>query len=233
MRKFTPAQGCLARACALVALLGPSQVRAQAAFGPALNEPTPALAQFATAYSSVRDYTTSATVFERLNDGSRVESRTYAFKVLVPSAASATIVAGPGAGVVTAWHGGGTVTTHEAGPLAAIKLTVAIDDPRVQTLRGDTVDTGTFTYDLQYMLATPGTLGESAGPTIAGTATRAVTLQVKDPAVAAVTKAVLDVSTASHLPLRRQLYVGATIVKTETFADTKTNVGLALADLDG
>lgn len=233
MRNITGARGCLARAGALVALLGPSHVCAQAAFGPAVNEPTPALAQFATAVASLRDYTTTAVVFEQLNDGSQVESRTYAFKVLVPSALSATIVSGPGAGAATAWRGGGTVTTHQAGRLAAIKLTVAIDDPRVQTLRGDTVDTGTFTYDLQYMLATPGTLAESAGPTIAGSATRAVTLRVKDPAVAAVTKAVLDVSTASHLPVRRQLFVGSTIVKTETFAATKTNVGLALADLDG
>ncbi|MBD5654001.1 MAG: hypothetical protein IAI50_02330 [Candidatus Eremiobacteraeota bacterium] len=210
-----------------------SAVDAQVAFGPVLNKPTAALAAFDRAFRAVRDYTTTDVVFEQLNDFSRVELRTYAYKVLAPHAALAAIVAGPGQGAVATWNGGDTVRAHPGGALAPIKLALAIDDPRVQSLRGDTIDTGTFTYDLQYMLATPGELADSPGPTIAGVSTTAVTLKVKDPAVAAVTKVELDLSATSHLPVRRQLYVGSTVMKTETFTDTKLNVGLNPHDFDG
>jgi len=205
---------------------------AQAAFGPPVNKPTPALAEFERTYRGVRDYTTFDVVFEQLNDGSRVQTRTYTYKVLAPNSAFAAIVSGPGTGTVAAWRGGDVVKAHQGGQLSPIKLTIPIDDPRVQTLRGDTLDTGTFAYELQYMLATPGTLAEKAGPTIGGVATTAVTLKIKDPAVAAVTAVVLAISTASHLPVRRQLYVGSTVVKTETFDNTKVNVGLRQQDFD-
>ena len=218
---------------ALVALLSaPHAAGAQAAFGQLLNKPTPALAEFERTYHGLRDYAATVAVFERSNDGTQVEVRSYAYKVLKPTALVATILSGSGAGAFAAWRGGDTVKVHDAGSLSQIKLTIPIDDPRVRTLRGDTVDTGTFAYDLQYMLATPGTLAELPGPTISGVATTAVTLAVKDPAVAAVTKAELDLSTATHLPARRKLYVGSTVVKTETFTNIKTNLGLGTHDLE-
>jgi hypothetical protein len=219
-------------AALLASAVAAPPANAQAAFGPLVNKPTPALAEFERVSHGVLDYTTTAVVFEQLNDASRVETRTYAYKVLGPHAAFAAIVSGPGHGAAAAWTGDGMVKQHVGGPLAPIKLTVAIDDPRVQTLRGDTIDTGTFRYDLLYMLATPGTLAEAAGPTYGSVATTSVTLKVKDPGAEAVTKVVLDISKSSHLPMRRTLYVGSTIVKTETFVDTKINVGLKPEDID-
>lgn len=219
-------------AAALTIALGAAPAGAQATFGLARNVSTAALGEFGHALQGVRDYTTTVTVFERLNDGSRVETRTYAFRSAGAQNVSAAVVDGPGKGSSAVWAGGDSVRTHQGGSLSQIRLTVPIDDPRVQSLRGDTIDTGTFSYDLQYMLGTPGTLAEAAGPKIDGAATRAVTLTVKDPPVAAVTKVVLYLSTATHLPVRRSQYVGATVVKTETFRDTRINAGLRPRDLD-
>jgi outer membrane lipoprotein-sorting protein len=99
-------------------------------------------------------------------------------------------------------------------------------------LRGDTIDQGTLTFVLQSLLSMPGTLGEAAGPTISGSATTAVTLDLAKPTAKGETKIVVDLSEATHLPVRRQLYAGSTLVVTETYTDLKTNVGLKIDDID-
>ena len=46
------------------------------------------------------------------------------------------------------------------------------------------------------------------------------------------TKVVLDISNATHLPAQREQFAGSTLVKTETFSDIKTNLGLKTEDFD-
>jgi len=83
-------------------------------------------------------------------------------------------------------------------------------------------------------METAGSLAEAAGPAIDGQATTAVTLAVSDPkANANVSKDVLFLSNASHLPLGRDQYIGATLVKTEKFKEIKTNLGLKDSDFQG
>jgi hypothetical protein len=215
----------------LAGTFGVAAANAQATFGPDLNAPTRALGAFARRLHEIRDYTTTDVTFEQLNDGSKVERRTYDYRTMNERGVDVTIVDGPGTGTVAAWRGSDTVKVHLGGSLPQIQLTLPIDDPRVQSLRGDTLDMGTFSYALRYMLTTPGTLTEAPGPTINGVPTTAVTLRVKGPAVAAVTKVVLDLSNATHLPVRRSEFVGSTIVKTETFSNTKSASGLGSADV--
>jgi|GEM_PF-1497993 len=231
MERVTGPLGGALAALLLAGACGVAPAGAQATFGPDVNAPTRALAAFARRLHDIRDYTTTVVTFEQLNDGSRVERRTYEYRTMNERGADVTIVEGPGKGTVAEWRGSDTVKVHLGGSLPQIQLTLPIDDPRVQSLRGDTLDMGTFSYDLRYMRSTPGTLAEAPGPAIDGVATTAVTLRVKDPAVAAVTKVVLYLSNATHLPVRRSQYVGSTIVKTETFSNTKSDTGLGNSDV--
>jgi outer membrane lipoprotein-sorting protein len=205
---------------------------AQAVLGPPVNTPGPALAAFDKAYADVKDYTLTDTVSEQTNDGSKKQDRVYLYKYLKPHDAVATVVSGPGSGGGAAWRGGDKVKGHMGGLLSGIKLITPIDDARAVSLRGDTIDQGTLTFVLQSLLAMPGTLGEAPGPTIGGAATTAVTLDLTTPTRKGETKIVVYLSDATHLPVRRQLYAGSTLVVTETYTDLKTNVGLKLDDID-
>ncbi len=220
-----------AACCALLA--GPGlPASAQVTFGPAVNKPGPALAAFDKAYGDVKDYTMTDTVTEQTNDGAKKESRTYSYKYLKPHYAVANIVSGPGAGGGAAWRGGDKVKGHQGGLLSGIKLVIPIADQRATSLRGDTIDQGTLTFVLQSLLSTPGTLAETAGPAVAGSPTTAIALDMAKPTDKGETKVVVYVSNASHLPVKREVYAGQTLVVTEQYSDLKTNVGLKVDDID-
>jgi outer membrane lipoprotein-sorting protein len=216
----------------LVAAATALPASAQAVLGPAVNTPGPALAAFDKAYAGVNDYTLTDTVSEQTNDGSKKQDRVYLYKYLKPHDAVANVVAGPGAGGGAAWRGGDKVKGHMGGLLSGIKLITPIDDARAVSLRGDTIDQGTLTFVLDSLLAMPGTLSEATGPAIAGAPTTAVTLDLAKPTPKGETKIVVYLDDATHLPARRQLYAGSTLVVTETYTDLKTNVGLKIDDID-
>ncbi len=201
---------------------------AQATFGAAVNKPTAALTQFQQSFAGVTDYTDNILTKEQTNDGKKSEARTYSYKFKKPDFAVIAIEDGPGKGGGAAWRGGDKVKGHQGGLFSHIHLIVPIGDPRATSLRGDTLDTASFDYDLKYMLSTPGTLGEAPGPG----GTTAVTLQQATPASNGVSKVVLDISNTTHLPTQREQFAGGTLVKTETFSDVKTNLGLKTEDFD-
>lgn len=226
---------CAARLGASLVLVTAATVLpafAQTVLGPAVNAPGPALAAAEKAYADVDDYTLTDTVSEQTNDGSKKQERVYAYKYLKPHGAVANVVSGPGSGGGAAWRGGDKVKGHMGGLLSGIKLVTPIDDARAVSLRGDTIDQGTLTFVLQSLFSLPGTLSEAAGPTIAGSATTAVTLDLAKPTAKGETKIVVDLADTTHLPVRRQLYAGSTLVVTETYTDLKTNVGLKIDDID-
>ena len=210
----------------LAASLPGAPASAQATFGAAVNKPTAALAQFGQSFASVNDYTATIVTKEQTNDGQKSEARTYSYRYKKPKYASIAVEDGPGKGGGASWSGGDTVSGHQGGLFSHIHRTVAIGDPRATSLRGDTLDMASFDYDLKYMLSTPGTLSEAAGPS----GTTLVTLARTTPASNGVSKIVLDLSNATHLPVERQQFAGATLVKTETFSDVKLNAGLKPED---
>jgi outer membrane lipoprotein-sorting protein len=195
------------------------------------NRTTPAFADFAKAFADVNDYQAHVIVHETSDDGKDVADWAYDYRWMRPNLARIEVTEGRGKGGVAVWHGGDKVQGHQGGFLSAIKLNLDIHDKRATSLRGDTIETASFAYDLKHYETVDGTLAEGPGPTLDGHATTAVTLAVSDPKNNAnVTKDVLDISNATHLPLRRQQFVGAQLVKSETFRDFKANNGFTTGD---
>ena len=184
-------------ALALIAF-APGVASAQIAFGAAVNMPTPALAAFAKTWNAIDDYSATASVDEQTNDGKSSTKRKYSFKFRKPDFASADVVDGPGRGSGAVWRGGNQIRGHMGGLFSHLTRVIAIDDARAVSVRGDTIDMASFDYDLHDMLSTSGKLSEAGGP--AGTTD--VTLALARPTPGGVTKIVLELSNATHLPGR-------------------------------
>jgi outer membrane lipoprotein-sorting protein len=214
-----------ALALALLATALPGPARAD-------NKSVPAFDAFVKAFADVKDYKEEIIVHETSDDGKSVQDRTYDYRWRRnPLAAYIGITAGPGRGGGAAWHGGDKVSGHQGGFLSGIHLTIDIHDGRATSLRGDTVEVASFDYEIKHLLTTPGTMSERTGPAIDGQATTEVSLAVSDPSKNGnVTKDVVFLSNARHLPVRREQYVGAAVVKLENFKDVQTNTGLGDGD---
>jgi outer membrane lipoprotein-sorting protein len=217
-----------AAALAVVALTGWSV----AAFAVSENKPTPALEAFATAWAAVHDYSENIITHETTNDGKETQDRTYSYEFVKPTSALIQITDGPGKGGGAAWHGGDQVKGHQGGLFSGVKLIISKSDPRATSLRGDQIDVASFGFDLDHFLNTPGTLSEAPGPTVQGQATTAVTLAASPAEPNGVTKEVLDISATTHLPVKREQFAGAALVKSEEFKDLKLNPGLTVKDIN-
>jgi outer membrane lipoprotein-sorting protein len=215
-----PARFRLAAAAALLAgsLLFPAAaVRAESADA--------LVAQFAQAVGSFDDYTVSISTHEL--SGDNVQDRGYKYAFKKPALAKIETVSGPGRGSAAVWHGGDTVRGHQGGFFSGIKLNIGIHDGRAVSLRGDTIDSASFPAQLEHFRTTKGELSEAAGPAIGGVATESLTLKVADPAANGnVSRDVLFLSSANHLPLRRERFEGERLVKQEEFTNLKLNAGL-------
>jgi len=198
--------------------------------GPALadNKTVPAFDAFVRVFADVKDYKEQLVTHETSDDGASVQDRTSDYRWRRnPFAAYITVLAGPGKGGVAVWHGGDTVSGHKGGILSLIHLTLNLHDGQATSMRGDTIESAGFDYAIKHYLATAGTMSESAGPAIDGQATTAVTLVVGDPSKNTnISKDVIYLSNAKHLPVRREEYVGAKLVKAESYNNVQTNVGL-------
>jgi len=198
------------------------------------NKPTPALEEFGKAYAAIKDYQFVIVAHETTDDGKHVEDRVYLFRYRKPTDAQIMVQQGRDRGGAATWHGGDTVSGHHGGLLSGIHLTKSIHDRDTTSLRGDVLTSDAYDTELKHFADTPGTLAEGAGPSIDGQATTAVTLVVGDPkSNANVSKDVLYLSNANHLPLGRDQYVGSLLVKTEKFKEIKTNLGLKDSDFQG
>jgi outer membrane lipoprotein-sorting protein len=198
---------------------------------PAVASDTPALAAFAKAIDSLQDYTVIIETHEV--QGQRVEDRVQQFWFKKPMLAKVVVTSGPGRGGAAVWHGGSTLRGHQGGFLSFVKMTIDIHDPRAESLRGDTIATAYFGDKLTHFETTNGQLSEAPGPVIDGAQTDAVTLDVADPSANHdVTREVLYLSRATHLPVKADRFEGKALVKSETFSDLQLNVGLTDADFE-
>jgi outer membrane lipoprotein-sorting protein len=183
-----------------------------------------AAAAFLDAWSKVSNYTDTIVSHETTNDGSKKEDRTYHFAYLKPHYARIDIVDGPGKGGGAVWAGGDTVRGHQGGFLSGIKLQVSIHDGRATSLRGDTVDYASFESAAQQVKSAKDPTEGTA--TVDGQSTDSVTINYPAGAADGVTKRVIYLSKANHLPVRRSSYAGDALVKQETFSEIKLNPGL-------
>ncbi|MGH7659840.1 MAG: LolA family protein [Vulcanimicrobiaceae bacterium] len=187
------------------------------------------LSDFADTWKAVSDYSCSIVVHETL--GNQTQDRRYDFWFKKPALAKIEIVSGPGKGSGSVWHGGDTVVGHQGGMMHFMHLTVSIHDSRAVDLRGDTMDTASFGSILTVYQSGKGAISEAAGDTIDGAPTDTIAMKIADPASNdGVTRDVLYLSRATHLPVRRVRYAGDAIVKQEDFVNVKINPGLKASD---
>ena len=183
------------------------------------------ISAFGSAVDALQDYT--VTIADHEISGGRTQDRVVRYWYKRPNAAKIEVVSGAGRGGVAVWRGGDTLRGHQGGFLSMIKLTVGLHDPRATSLRGDTIDSASFAYELEHFKTTKGELAEAPGPRIEGVSTDTLTLNVADPSGnGGVSKDVLYISRDTHLPVKRERYQGETLVKSELFGNLKTNINL-------
>jgi hypothetical protein len=189
----------------------------------------PALSAFGAAVDTLQDYTVTIAVHE--TDGKRAQDRAVRYWYKKPTTAKIEVISGTGRGSVAVWRGGGSVRGHQGGFLSAIKLTVGIHDARAVSLRGDTSDSAYFGNVLERFKTTKGELSEAPGPEIAGVSTEAITLKVADPSRnQRISKDVVYLSRATHLPVKRERFEGDVLVKSQFFSNLKLNLNLTDQD---
>jgi outer membrane lipoprotein-sorting protein len=188
-----------------------------------------ALTAATAAFGKIDDYRMTIAVHETA--GERVEDRTYSVLFKKPSLERIDIVAGPGKGGGIVWLGGDKVKGHKGGFFSGIHLTLDLHNSQVSTLRGDAVNTATIPAMIDDFTTIKGAVSQAPGPQIDGVDSNAVTLDVADPgADNGVTREVLYLSAATGLPVRRERFTGAVLVKSENVSNMKTNVGLTAND---
>ena len=186
----------------------------------AVNKSTPAFDAFRKAWDGITNYTEAITAHETTNDGKSSQDRTYDYTFVKPNAVLIAITSGPGRGGGAAWHGGPTVRGHQGGFFSRIKLTLSKSDPRATSLRGDQIDVASFGYELDRFASVPGSLVESkddSGDIV-------ITFVPTAADATGITKEMLTLSPANHLPIKHEAFVGTTRVKVETFSNIKLNV---------
>ncbi len=186
----------------------------------AVNKSTPAFDAFRKAWDGITNYAETITAHETTNDGKSTQDRTYDYTFVKPNAVMIAITGGPGKGGGAVWHGGSTVKGHQGGFLSGIKLTIAKNDRRAVSLRGDQIDVASFGYELDRFASVPGTISESKDS--AGDVVLTFVPTAADET--GITKEMLTLSPANNLPVKHEAFVGTTRVKIETFSKIRLNV---------
>lgn len=183
---------------------------------------SPALDDFALAWSRIGAYSATLTMHE--TKGTDVQDRTYAYTFTKPDTATIAITSGPGRGGKVNWSGGDKVAGSPPGLFSAIKVHMSLHDPRVTSLRGDTVAMASFGWLLDHMRHTRGRTTQAAGPAVDGSATSEVSLTVEAPAANDdVTRDVVLFSQDTKLPVAFRRYIGTSLVKNIRYSKVVTS----------
>jgi outer membrane lipoprotein-sorting protein len=192
-----------------------------AAVQPAPATAPPLLEAFARAWNDVTAYSATVTVFSA--KGADAQNIVFDYTFRKPSSFIVHVVAGPNAGVTLTWNGGPTVQASRGrGLFSLLKRTIPLHDPLVTTVRAESIDQLSYGAILAHAEQTPGMLAQSPGESIAGTPTQALSLVPSDPAAdAGLSREVIEISTATALPIRIEGYEGHTLVRKIDFSDVQ------------
>jgi len=180
----------------------------------------PAWTSFARTWSGIAGYSATVTVFEQ--KGERSQNIVFDYSYHKPSSATVRIVQGSNAGVTLVWNGGSTMQAHRSsGLLSGFKKTLSVDDPNATTIRGSSIDQLSFDAILAHALQTPGAVAQIPGAEIGGVTTDEVRLVPAAAEADGLTLEIVDVSEATHLPIRILGYEGSTLVRSIVFSDVK------------
>jgi outer membrane lipoprotein-sorting protein len=174
---------------------------------------------FALAWVGISGYSATVTVSEQ--QGAQTQQEAFDYTFLKPSSATMHVVSGPNTGVTVVWGGGTTVVAHRGSGLTAMfKKTFPLHDPHVTTIRGSSLDQLSFGAILIHGADTAGVVSEGDGPTIDAVPTDQVTLVPTNAMIdTGLTLEVVDLSKATHLPVRLSGYEGTTLVRTIDFSN--------------
>lgn len=168
---------------------------------------------FARAWSGVSGYGATVRIFVQKDTQTQNVAFNYTFDK--PSNVKVHVIAGPNVGVTLDWNGGPTVVARRGSGLSALfTKTLSLHDPAVTTLNGSSIDQLSFGAILAHVQQQPGTVSEAPAQPIDGVAVNAITLipstSTED---AGLTREVLELSAATHLPMRLLGYEGSTLVR--------------------
>ena len=189
---------------------------------------TPALTAFDRAFETIADYQMTVTSHEV--SGSRVQDRGYHYAFLKPHYEKIDIVAGDGRGGGAVWAGGDTVKGHK-GFLSFIHLTRSLHSADATSLLGLTMVDGLMQNVVDRFETSSGKLEQHAGPAFEDRATDEVVLQGANPATNfGIDKFVVDLSRATHFPVRLQGFASGSMVLDQHYSGIKVNTGLTKGD---
>jgi hypothetical protein len=187
------------------------------------------VADFQTAWAAIDNYTDTITTHEI--QGADSQDRVYHYAYKKPHFARIDIISGPGRGGGAVWTGGDHVRGHQGGFLSGIKPNISITDGRATSLRGDTIDKGSF-QNVADELTTGKVEAATPQATVDGVACSLVTVDFAPALPGGVTKVVVAFAQSTHVPVRRTSFAGDTQVKQEDFSEVKINPGLTEADFN-
>ena len=181
---------------------------------------TTALDKFAAIWTSLKTYTCTVRIHEA--NGPHVQDRVMHIAFAKPHDTRVDIVAGDGRGGTVVWRGGDKVLGHPGGLFSSIKVNLNLRDPRVTTIRGETVAEANWGSVYEHILSLKGASIEAASQSDRTT----IVVEVADPASnGGVTKEVLVIDGTS-LPLEYDQYEGDRQVKQVVNSDVKLDVEL-------
>jgi outer membrane lipoprotein-sorting protein len=189
---------------------------------PTIAAPPPALESFAHAWDGLTAYRAKVSVFAA--KGADVQNIVFTYSFRKPSSFVVHVIDGPNAGVTLTGDGGPTVQATRGGGLfaALFKRTLPLHDPLVTTIRGSSMDQLSYGAILAHAEQTPGTLAQSPGEPISGAATQVLSLVPNDPAAdGGLSREIIEISTATQLPVRIEGYEGTTLVRKIEFSEVQ------------
>ena len=179
-----------------------------------------ALNKFAAIWTSLKTYTCTMKIHEA--NGSHVQDRVIRISFAKPHDTRVDIVAGDGRGGAVVWRGGDKVRGHPGGLFSTFKAYLDIRDPRVTSIRGETVAEANWGSVYEHLLSLKGASIEAVTESDRTT----IMVEVADPASnGGVTKEVLVVD-GNSLPLEYDQYEGDRQVKQVVNSDVKLDVEL-------
>jgi hypothetical protein len=220
------------RSCVRYAL---AAVISTVAVAPASAGQTPVLDALVKHTVALHDY--AVTIAGHEVDGDTVDDRVMRFWYRKPDRAKLEVVKGPAAGTRLEWVGGAKARVR-GGIFSWFPIWLDLHDRRITSLRGNTMLRAELEPTLECFVAHRGAVREAPGPRVEGLTTDVVTLTVPSglgcPADSetdrTVTRDVLTVAHDSGVLLRRERYVGETLVERWDLSEVKLDAGLTDAD---
>ena len=197
-------------------------LRASAAKAP----PSPAgsaaheLDAFARALAGVTKYSATVSIFDQKD--AQTQNVVFDYTFTKPSNVTVHVISGPNTGITLNWDGGPTIVAHKgSGLIAMFSKTLSLHDPLITTLQGASIDQLSFGAILSHAQQEAGRLSIAPAGVINGVAANALTLVPESPGESGLTREVVEMSAATHLPIRVMGYDGSTLVSNIGFSNVK------------